>query len=55
MFTNPAFRRQVEEFINGRVSSEEDTRIVPDNNVNWNTRLYSSGDSTKSQRHEDYA
>lgn len=55
MFTNPAFRRQVEEFINGRVSSEKNPRIIPDDSVHWNTGLYTSGHSSKPQGDENDA
>ena len=55
MFTNPAFRRQVEEFINGRISSEKDTGIVSNDSVYGNIRFDSSGDSTQSQRNENHA
>jgi protein-tyrosine phosphatase len=55
MFTNPTFRRQIEEFINGRVPSEKNTRIFRNGSDNRNTGLVTSRDYPESKGLEDDA
>lgn len=50
MFQNTTFKRQVKEFVNGHLSSEESTRIPHNRNDAWNTGLSSPGTGSNAER-----
>lgn len=55
MFNNPTFRRQIEEFINGRVQSTKDTGILWNDSNNRNIGFSAQRDYPESKGFEDDA
>ena len=55
MFTNPTFRRQIEEFINGRVPSAKDSGVLGSDSNNRNVGLSTQRDYPESKGFEDDA
>jgi protein-tyrosine phosphatase len=55
MFSNPTFRRQIEEFINGRVPSTKNSGIVWNDSNNWNSGLSTQRHYSESKGFEDDA